>query len=407
MRHPASGIRIIEVADFTFIPAASAILADWGADVIKVEHAERGDAMRGILNTGLMNLGAGGVHILFEHSNRRKRSIGLNLATPEGLDVLYRLVASCDVFITNKLPAVRKKLHIDVDDIRDQNPSTIYVSGSAYGSRGPDAEVGGYDTSAYWSRSGAALGVQADDSAVVPNQPGPAFGDSLAAMCLAGGVLAALLGRERTGEVTTVDASLLAVGVWSMGGAIGMSEQSGRPWRQVPRDASIRNPLVGNFRTSDGRWVHLSVLQGYQYWEEVCRLLGREDLISDPRFTSRDKWMENGNAGADEIASVIATRTLEEWKGLLTKFSGQWSPVNDTVDVLSDPQVIANGYVADVRTAEGAPFKLAAAPVAFDGSVTKPGRAPDFNEHGDAILATELGMDWQEIIDLKIKGVVA
>ena len=131
------GIRVLEVAEHTFVPAASAILSDWGADIIKVEPAERGDAMRGIMSTGNIGLGGGAWHPLLQHSNRGKRSIGLDLSTPEGVDILYKLAATCDVFLTNKLPAVRSKLRIDVEDIRAVNPSIIYVRGSGFGSRGP------------------------------------------------------------------------------------------------------------------------------------------------------------------------------------------------------------------------------------------------------------------------------
>src|SRR5437870_1581537 len=136
------GVRILEVAEHTFVPAASGILAEWGADVIKIEHVERGDAMRGLARTGVVNLGSG-VHVLLEHSNRGKRSLGLDLSKPEGVDVLYKLAVTCDVFLTNKHPGVRRRLKIDVDDIRAHNPNIIYVRGSGYGPNGPDADRGG------------------------------------------------------------------------------------------------------------------------------------------------------------------------------------------------------------------------------------------------------------------------
>src|SRR5258708_19072702 len=141
------GIRILEVAEHTFVPAASAILADWGADVIKIEHVERGDAMRGLASTGVVDLGHGSVHALLEHSNRGKRSLGLDLSRPEGLDILYKLAATADVFLTNKLPQVRAKLSIDVGDIRAVNPDIVYVRGSGFGPKGPDADQGGGTTS--------------------------------------------------------------------------------------------------------------------------------------------------------------------------------------------------------------------------------------------------------------------
>src|SRR5437764_11830907 len=151
------GVRILEVAEHTFVPAASALVADWGADVVKIEHVERGDAMRGLAATGVAVM-PNDVHALLEHSNRGKRSLGLDLTSPEGLDILYKLAATSDVFLTNKLPSVRKKLNIEVDDIRAHNPKIIYVRGHGQGARGPDADKGSYDSLAYWNRSGVALG---------------------------------------------------------------------------------------------------------------------------------------------------------------------------------------------------------------------------------------------------------
>ena len=145
-------IRVLEVAEHTFVPAASAVLADWGADVIKVEHAERGDAMRGLAKTGVLDL-SGGVHVLLEHSNRGKRSIGIDLTKPEGLEVLYKIAKTADVFLTNKLPGPLERLRIDEERIRSQNPDIIYVRGSAFGPKGPDRDKGGYDATAFWSRA--------------------------------------------------------------------------------------------------------------------------------------------------------------------------------------------------------------------------------------------------------------
>src|SRR5262245_1228898 len=152
------GVRILEVAEQTFVPAASALLADLGAEVIKIEHVERGDAMRGLASSGMAFL-AGDVHVLMEHSNRGKKSLGLDLNTEDGLDILYKLAATCDVFLTNKLRRVRTKLKIDVDDIRAQNPNIVYVRGTGQGERGPDADKGSYDNLAFWNRSGVAMAV--------------------------------------------------------------------------------------------------------------------------------------------------------------------------------------------------------------------------------------------------------
>ena len=157
------GVRVLEVAEHTFVPAASALLADWGADVIKIEPIERGDAMRGLAATGVVSI-SGDVHALLEHSNRGKRSLALDLTTPEGLDILYKLAATADVFLTNKLPRVRKKLNIELEDIRAHNPNIIYVAGTGQGERGPDADKGSYDSLSFWFRAGVSLGVKPADS---------------------------------------------------------------------------------------------------------------------------------------------------------------------------------------------------------------------------------------------------
>ena len=244
------GVRILEVAEHTFVPTASALLADWGAEVIKVEHVERGDAMRGLLKSSGLSFLKSNVHVLLEHSNRGKQSIGLDLTTEEGLDILYKLAATCDVFLTNKMPSVRTKLKVDVDDIRAANPNIIYVRGTGQGERGPDADKGSYDSLAYWNRSGVAMGLKAADATGVPAPP-PAFGDSIGAMTIAGGIMGALFHRERTGEATTVDVSLLGHRVWSMGAGLALSLQLGIPWGGgISGAGSPGNPLMGNFHTA-------------------------------------------------------------------------------------------------------------------------------------------------------------
>ena len=401
------GIRVLEVAEHTFVPAASAILADWGADVIKIEPAERGDAMRGIFSSGNLPLDGGAWHPLLQHSNRGKRSLGLDLSTPEGLKILYQLAATCDVFLTNKLRAVRTKLRIDVDDIRKVNPRVVYVRGSGYGSRGPEADRGGYDTLGYWCRSGVAYGAKPVEMDSITGMPGPAYGDSIGAMTIAGGISAALLHRERTGESAVVDVSLLATGMWAMGAAIALSHEVGSPWGQFPVGTDIGNPLVGVYQTSDGHWLQLACLQGFHYWPETCRVTGLTDFLDDQRFADQETFMANSAIAKAILTERFATATLDEWKQRLADFRGQWSPVQDPIEVKSDPQVIANGYIVDAESTTGEKHPLVATPVQFDEEPSPTQRAPDFNEHGDAILTEDLGMDWDDVIDLKVKGVVA
>jgi crotonobetainyl-CoA:carnitine CoA-transferase CaiB-like acyl-CoA transferase len=398
------GVRVLEVAEHTFVPAASALLADWGAEVVKIEHVERGDAMRGLASSGLAVMGTT-VHVLLEHSNRGKQSLALDLTSDEGLDILYRLAATCDVFLTNKLPSVRAKLKIDVEDIRAANPQIIYVRGTGQGDRGPDADRGSYDSLAYWCRAGIAMGMKQADDDHVPMPPGPAFGDSIGAMTIAGGIMGALFHRERTGEATTVDVSLLGVGLWSMGAGLALSLQLGVPWAPPPPDA-IGNPLTATYRTKDGRFVALTCLQAAKYWPDMCDVLERPELATDSRFADALSLMANAAVAVSLLREAFAERTADDWRERLAGFSGQWAMVQDTLEATVDPQTVANGYVLACETAEGVPFQLAAAPVQYDDEPAVPRRAPEFNEHGDAILG-DLGLDWDTIVDLKVRGIVA
>jgi crotonobetainyl-CoA:carnitine CoA-transferase CaiB-like acyl-CoA transferase len=398
------GVRILEVAEHTFVPAASALLADWGADVIKIEHVERGDAMRGLASTGVAPV-TGDVHPLLEHSNRGKRSLGLDLTSPDGLDVLHKLVASSDIFLTNKLPSVRAKLKIDLDTIRAYNPNIIYVRGTGQGERGPDADRGSYDSLSFWCRSGVALGAMKPTYTHVPVPPAPGFGDSIGAMTIAGGIMGALFHRERTGEATTVDVSLLGTGIYAMGQAFGLSLLQNIPWAPPPTEDRT-NPLVNNYLTKDGRWVSLTCLQAGRYWPPFCDVLGQPELATDPRFADHASLLANSPAATQILRDAFAGRTLAEWRERLADFVGQWAVVQDTLEAAADPQTVANGYIQDCETAAGVPFRLAAAPIQFGGEPAAPKRAPEFNEHGDEILA-DLGYDWDTVVDLKVRGVVA
>lgn len=406
MPNVMGGIRILEVAEHTFVPAASAVLAEWGAEVIKVEHVERGDAMRGLASTGVLPL-TGGVHVILEHSNRGKKSIGLDLSKPEGIDVLYKLAATCDVFLTNKNPGVRQRLRIDVDDIRAHNPNIVYVRGSGYGPKGPDADKGGYDFLAYHCRSGNAMASKPAEINHIPPPPAPAYGDSIGAITIAGAISAALLHRERTGEATVVDVSLLGMGMWAMSAAIALSMQLNVPWLQGPVSrGSTRNPLTGTYQTKDGRWLGFSCLQYFQYWPDACRVIGRPELVTDERFATFEALTANAGVAAEILTEEFGSRTFDEWNERLADFKGQWAPVQDTMAIQEDPQVLANGYILETHTKEGAPFKLVTSPVQFNEEPVQPLRGPDFNEHGDELLE-QLGFDWDTIVDLKLKGVVA
>jgi len=401
------GVRILEVAEHTFVPAASAMLSDLGADVIKIEHVERGDAMRGLASSGIAVMG-GGVHALLEHSNRGKRSIGVDLTTAAGLDLVCRIAETCDVFLTNKMPSVRAKLNIGLDTIRAANPRIIYVRGTGQGERGPDADKGSYDSLAFWARSGASVGSsrpEYGDNFAGP--PGPGFGDSIGALTIAGGILGALFHRERTGEATTVDVSLFGTGLWAMGQAIALSHLMQQGWNATAVPASAaRNPLVSTYISQDGRGVALTCLQAGKYWAEFCHRVGRPELATDERFADHASLMKNGSIAVDLLKELFAAAPLAEWRLRLQDFTGQWAVVQDSLEASRDPQTEANGYFQDCESAAGVPFKLVTVPVQYNEEPAVPGRAPEFNEHGDEILL-ELGLDYDAIIDLRVQGVIA
>jgi crotonobetainyl-CoA:carnitine CoA-transferase CaiB-like acyl-CoA transferase len=225
-------------------------------------------------------------------------------------------------------------------------------------------------------------------------------------MTIAGGIMGALFHRERTGEASIVDVSLLGVGLWAMGQALALSLLLDRPWAPPPADSMGANPLSRTYETRDGRVLWFTCLQAAKYWPTLCVAVGRPELATDPRFADHASLMSNSIAATELLNEVFAGGTLDEWRERLAGFDGQWAVVQDTIEAASDPQTVANGYVQDCETSAGVPFKLAAAPVQFDQQPSAPHRAPELNEHGDAILE-ELGFDWDAIVDLKIRGVVA
>jgi crotonobetainyl-CoA:carnitine CoA-transferase CaiB-like acyl-CoA transferase len=399
------GVKVIEVAQYTFTPSAGAVLGDWGADVIKVEHAVAGDAQRGI------QIGSGGASVgsfqpLMEHPNRGKRSIGLALEIPSAHAVLMELAREADVFLTNFLPTARKRLRIDVDDLRAVNPDIIYVRGSGHGQRGPDSERGGFDGSAFWCRMGGAWGSTPPDSPRPIGMPTGAYGDSMGGMTIAGGVAAALFARDRTGEPSVVDVSLMSVGAWagalSLGTSMLLNEVTDPPPLTAPPNSPV-NPFVGTFRTADDRWINLTILQPGRYFADVCKHLEIEYLLKDERFSTAEGLMEHADEVGGHIADAMANQPFAYWLQHLRTMEGQWAPLQNPLEIAADPQMEANGYIVSVVDAEGNERRLVANPVQFDEVPPTLTRGPLFAEHTDDILR-ELGKSDDEIIQLKIDG---
>jgi crotonobetainyl-CoA:carnitine CoA-transferase CaiB-like acyl-CoA transferase len=398
------GVRVLEVAAWTFVPAAGAVLADWGADVIKVEHPVSGDPQRGLITSGLIPGGPGAVNYIIEQPNRGKRSIGIDIATDEGRALLYKLAETSDVFLTNFLPQVRQKLKIDVEHIRAVNPNIVYARGSGQGVRGPDAEKGGYDGASYWARGGIAHALTPPDSEW-PIGPRPAFGDLPGGMTIAGAISAALFARERTGEAPVVDVSLLGFAMWTLSPDIVASKlYGGDPLPKFDRKRTP-NPLVGNYKTKDDRYLMLMMLQADRFWEDFCTHLGQPELATDARFADGLSRYENRGELVQLLDDTFASRTLDEWRDAFADMKGVWAPVQTALELHDDPQTIANGYVAQVARDDGVTFPLVANPVQFDEQQVTLTAAPEHGQHTEEILL-ELGYTWEEIIPMKESGAI-
>lgn len=398
---PLEGITVLEVAMYGFVPSAGAVLREWGAEVIKVEHAVTGDPQRGLRQTGQFKI-EGDLNPNVEHANRGKRSIGIDMSRPEGREVLYELVGKADVFLTSFLPGPRGRLGIDVDDIRAVNPTIIYARGSALGPRGAEADKGGYDMTAFWSRGGIAATLTPPNTEGLINPPGPAFGDTISGTNLAGGIAAALLKRERTGESSVVDVSLLGSGLWSMGHTVALSLHLDKPMEAPAQGGhgSPTNPLSGLYKTADDRYISFVMLQPGKFWPDVCKHIDRPELAEDPRFGSAELLAENTSEAVVVLREVIAERTLADWTERFATLAGPWAPVQDSRQVGDDPQIRANEYIVTAGELE-----LVGNPVQFDVESASISAAPGFAEHTDEILE-ELGMDWDRIIELKTVGAV-
>ncbi|MBV8949694.1 MAG: CoA transferase [Actinobacteria bacterium] len=396
------GIRVLEVAQWWFVPAAGAVLADWGADVIKVEHPVTGDPQRGLMTSGLVP-NTGGVNFMVEQSNRGKRSVGLDLATDAGRNILYMLAATSDVFLTNFLPDARERLRIDVDDIRAVNPNIVYVRGHGQGAKGPDAGKGGFDAASFWCRGGLSHALT-PPGARAPVMQRAAYGDSVGAMTIAGGIAAALFGRERGRAPEVVDISLLGTAMWMTAPDVLMSTALPADMPKFTRE-SPPNPTVNSYGTSDGRWLQLNMLQPDRYWADLCRHIERPDLIDDPRFADAASRFENRRECVAELDATIGSRTLAEWRERFATLDGVWAPMQSARELHDDPQAIANGYLADVEGADGVPFKLVANPVQFDEVSPALRPAPGHGEQTDEVLL-ELGLSYDEILGHKVSGAV-
>jgi crotonobetainyl-CoA:carnitine CoA-transferase CaiB-like acyl-CoA transferase len=408
MMEVLQGIRVIDVTAWAFVPSAAGVMAHWGADVIKVEGPTNPDPyrlLRGSLEPGRADNS-------FKHYSRGKRSVAINLASAEGQEVLYKLCADADVFITSYLPATRRKLKIDVEDIRAVNSNIIYARGSGYGPNGPEAERPGYDAISWWSRSSLAQSAM-DASGVTWPMGMVGHGDGMSGMAFAGGICAALVRRERTGVASVVDASLMGTAVWFNGPAL-IATQFNPIQREFgpvdrPRPAIQATPMgaatMSMYQTKDYRFLYLMFLgNDDRDFADLCEHVGRPELVDDIRFRGAAQRVANTDALMSILEGIFASRTLEEWKRILVSARGAWSWVQTPEEVYEDPQTIANGFLRYVDYPGGG-LKLPVPPILFDEEAGDPPPAPDFAVHTDEVLG-EIGYSPDDIDCLRRAGTV-
>jgi crotonobetainyl-CoA:carnitine CoA-transferase CaiB-like acyl-CoA transferase len=397
-----TGVRVVELAQWVFVPVAGALLADWGADVVRIERPE-GDPYRGLMTQGIGS-DSGGVNLSIALANRGKRSVALDLRTEGGREILDRLLATADVFLTNFRPGALERLGLDADTLTAKYPTLVYARGHGYGVRGPDADRPGYDASAFWARGGLAHVLTPPELDRPIGQRG-AMGDRNGAMALAFGMSAALLERTRTGKGKVVDVSLLGTAMWTLSSDVLSALQGAQPRSMSMSSSGYVNPLVGVYTTKDDRHISLVFLEADRYWPDFCRLIGRDDLVDDPRFVDLAARKEHADECVDLLTSEFASRTFTEWKALLSEIDAPWAPVQAVEELLDDPQVIANEYIGDVENEGGPSYRLPTVPVQFDGRPPALRRAPEHGEHSELVLV-ELGYSWDEIAALQAAGAI-
>jgi crotonobetainyl-CoA:carnitine CoA-transferase CaiB-like acyl-CoA transferase len=397
-----AGIKVVELGHWVAVPSTCAILADWGAEVIKIENPGTGDALRGMRSIEGIPMSN---HIMpvFEVLNRGKKSLAIDLRVEQGREIVYRLVERSDVFASNFQPRVLNKLGMDYETLSRRNPKLIYATLTGYGETGADKEKPGYDYAAFWARGGLMSKLCSPSGTPPSHRPG--IGDNITSMCIASGILAALLARERNGRGQKVAFSLYQTAAWVMNQDIQVALYREEEIPNIDRRRA-KNPLWNSYQTSDGRWIQLAMMQSDRYWPDFCKVIERPELQHDSRFDSNENREKNNELLVSIIDEVFATRTLREWTDILDSH-GQVNSMAQTVsEITDDPQAIQNDFFAKLDHPGAGEIQLVASPVKFSetGAEVK-GPAPQVGQHTEEILL-EAGYAWDDITRLKDEGAI-
>ena len=402
MRLPLDGIRVVECAIFHAGPGTSAIMGDLGAEVIKIEQPEVGDPIRWVQRIGRIPMTlAGGKSVFFEGSNRNKKSVTLNLREEKGYEALCRLIKDADVFLINfRQPAI-KEMKLTYDELRKINPRLIYASVSAFGAKGPDKDQGGFDYQGQ-ARSGLMYSMGEEGAPPVGCQFGLA--DQATAFNACHQIVVALLARERFGEGQAISVSILGSSLNMLYFNMLITYLAKIT---VPRhDRANEYPMRNYYKSSDDRWLMMTLTPPDRHWPPLCEALGKPDLEKDPRFATDELRLKNSTELVKIIDEVFATRPLAEWLKIFKDHDLFCCAVNRLDELHEDPQVVANDYIIDFKHPAFGEIKLPGYPAQFSGC--KPGprtAAPDLGEHTDEILTSIGGYTKEEIASMREKGI--
>ena len=393
------GIRVVEMGLWVAGPAAAGLLADWGADVIKVEPPS-GDPMRAFfrLSTGSKVER----NPPFDLDNRGKRSVALDLRVPAAREAAQRIVDRADVFVTNLRAAALARAGLAYEDVRAENPRLIYAGLSGYGQRGPEKDRAAFDYAAFWARAGAMASLGEPEGP--PPTQRPAMGDHPAGLALAGAVAAALYHRERTGQGQEVHLSLFHAGMWMMATDIQTCLITGLG--AAPTGRLVPNALWNHYKAKDEKWFHLVMLQADRYWSGFCAALERPDLEHDERYADIFVRAQHGAELIAALDEIFATRTRAEWAERFDRHQLVWGPVQSITDVVADPQARALDAFAKVQHRSGDDIEIVRSPVDFGATPASVRHgAPELGEHTEAVLL-EYGYSWDDIAKLKEQGAI-